>query len=171
MSSFSDNICAICERPNCPVRCSGGCLRSFHIQCLRLTSVPDRSWKCNDCVKRSHECFECKQRELDSELVQCSYPDCRRYFHKREACCRCNPRSLSTLDFVCPSHRCYACHGPSDMNNPLLKCFRCTKCYHYSCLPPSVQSLDSKRIRECLQPKPTWRGIRSKCLLRSITPR
>ena len=46
--------------------------------------------------------------------------------------------------YVCPSHMCTFCGKAGDSRNPLLKCFRCVKCYHPSCLPKDVIRLDSK---------------------------
>ena len=159
---LNDRLCLICEKGGNLIKCSNGCLHSFHKEwylfntilshlSLHLSSMPSGKWKCTDCARREvirflcccnsqHDCFACKHKCPDQKLIQCTIKNCRRYFHTNPNCCG-QDLANSKTPFVCPSHVCMKCGGNE---NPLPKCIRCTRCYHPNCFPSDIIKLDGR---------------------------
>lgn len=81
------------------------------------------------------------------ELVVCSIPNCRRRFHWKKECCGLNESDITLEYYVCPCHVCAYCGIRENPQNPLTKCFVCTKAYHQACLPRDAIRLDAKYFK------------------------
>lgn len=81
------------------------------------------------------------------ELVVCSIPNCRRRFHWKKECCGLNESDVMSEYYICPCHVCSYCNIRENPQNPLTKCFVCTKAYHQACLPRDAIRLDAKYFK------------------------
>ena len=99
--------------------CAEPCLRSFHVECLGLETLPDDDeWFCSGCVANQHACYSGKKEGLASAsnlnsaeqiVLRCQGLSCGKFYH--ESCLKQLPltrmetlRAASgrSLRFVCP---------------------------------------------------------------------
>lgn len=167
----TDELCALCGDGGLILLCDGPCHRSFHLECVGLSSLPEESekWLCPDCVAGRHMCLICNQIGnvgTEKGVLQCSEGTCGRFYHRK---CLMTDKSLHVQwlgkkRFICPQHFCYICLKPEDKRKystaaVLSKCTHCPLAVHLKCLKekeleedeqPSVQVLRlSKKLMIC----------------------
>lgn len=102
------DVCCLCEDGGLLIICDGPCLRSFHIQCLGLESMPDGNrWLCPDCDAKQHICLQCGEvgddnAEGDTGVFKCTVASCGRFYHRAYVRC-CG--SLHPSTHPCPWSR------------------------------------------------------------------
>lgn len=152
-------ICAIC-RDFGDLLCCEQCGQSFHIDCLKLDSVPGEDpWLCNDCKDNKVRCFECKEYGIVNEdTFKCSHRTCRKFYHQECTQGWGTMRHLKS-GVVCPHHRCDACGNKR--SNRLRKLFRCLDCpvaYHENCCPDGSKLLeDIPGYMFCWRHEDSWK--------------
>lgn len=130
--SKKDIVCQICESTgDSLVPCEGECCKYFHMECLRLTSLPDGRFICTECKTGQHPCFSCKVAGTD--VKRCSVGACGKFYH--EACVRKFPTAIfESKGFRCPQHCCSACCMEKDIHKAskgrMIRCLRCPVAYH-----------------------------------------
>lgn len=83
-SDWHCNMCNMLEASNEShlLICDGGCLRSFHQECLELDDHQVETWICSECQQGKHTCFACKVPGLDFvDVFKCSLGTCGKYYH------------------------------------------------------------------------------------------
>ena len=145
LADFNSEVCNVCldvEGFSDLLMCDGGCLRSFHLECIDLPSIPmDDSWICNQCRSKEHLCFKCGvsgsdanfQDATDNGVVKCNVQECGLYFH-----IRCVERmQLATTHkdyFICPRHTCCICIRDCYDRPSLSVCATCATACHSKCM-------------------------------------
>ena len=82
------DVCCLCEDGGLLIICDGQCLRSFHLQCLGLDSMPSGNrWLCPDCDAKQHICLQCGEvgddnTEGETGVFKCSVGSCGRFYHR-----------------------------------------------------------------------------------------
>ncbi|XP_005102412.1 histone-lysine N-methyltransferase NSD2 [Aplysia californica] len=127
-----DSICAVCEKNENVVECSGSCCQHFHLACVGMDLQSDASFKCPECTSGIHSCFLCKKADIDTK--RCCVALCGKYYH--EGCVKkLRLTRQESKGFVCPLHTCATC-AVDNLRNPrackgrLFKCVRCPTAYH-----------------------------------------
>ncbi|EFA82246.1 PHD zinc finger-containing protein [Heterostelium album PN500] len=147
----NEAICTVCEKSDNLLMCDGPCLRSFHIDCIGLDSMPTSRWECSDCSKNQNICFACKERGIiNMNLTKCKVHQCGKFYHNK---CISEFKLTKVVNtksprFNCPLHYCESC-GVSGDGKQSVHCFRCPTAYHVICMPPVVKMLTkSKETRK-----------------------
>lgn len=142
----TDELCALCGDGGLILLCDGPCHRSFHLECVGLSSLPEESekWLCPDCVAGRHMCLICNQIGnvgTEKGVLQCSEGTCGRFYHRK---CLLTDKTLHVQwlgkkRFICPQHFCSICLKPEDKRKystaaVLSKCTHCPVSVHLKCL-------------------------------------
>ncbi|CAL1404142.1 unnamed protein product [Linum trigynum] len=124
----NDDLCQICKDGGDLV-CCDGCPRSFHKECLLLTSIPNDKWYCKYCVNNQNEKFwERNANAIAAGRVAGVDPI-------EEITRRCI-RIVKTMDtdyggcFFCREHDFDKSFGP----RTVILCDQCEKEFHVGCL-------------------------------------
>ena len=84
------DFCVLCEDGGDLLMCDGPCLRTFHLQCLGMDSMPKgEKWFCPDCSNKTHLCLVCNEIgnaqtsnkypfAAKDDVFSCSMPNCGR---------------------------------------------------------------------------------------------
>ena len=153
-SATSTLQCDICNSDygNSLVTCNGHCLRSFHIDCLGLASLPKFSFVCDECILSRSSCYLC--HSLDGELISCSHSRCDKQYHM--SCAASNKLfqvNSSKQTIVCAMHHCARCYlGETQCSQPkrsskLVQCIRCPFALHKTaCLIAGCELIDDSHM-------------------------
>ena len=153
-STLPLTCCDICSSDygDSLVTCNGHCLKSFHIDCLGLASLPKFSFVCDECILSRSSCYLC--HTLDGELITCSHARCDRQYHM--SCAVSNKLfqvNSTEQTIVCAMHHCARCHlGETQCSLPkrsskLVQCIRCSFALHKTtCLVAGCEMIDDSRM-------------------------
>lgn len=160
----TDDLCALCGDGGLILLCDGPCHRSFHLECIGVTSEPaEEAWFCPDCEAGKHTCLKCGkigQVGVADGVVQCSEGKCGRFYHR--ACLR-NDKTVSWVGrkrFQCPQHTCEVCvtddlstktrkrkkgaaqaKADDSKKGELLRCIYCPMAIHAACATKEGKSV------------------------------
>ena len=137
-----DDRCFICEDGGDLLICDG-CEKSYHLQCVGLSEVPQGDWFCPECsLKDDDRCVVCKD---GGELIVCD--GCESAYHTSCAGLRDVPEG----DWFCPKcnekddDRCVICND----GGVLILCDGCEKSYHLQCVGLSEVPEDDWFCAKC----------------------
>jgi hypothetical protein len=137
-----DDRCFICEDGGDLLICDG-CEKSYHLQCVDLSEVPQGDWFCPECsVKDDDRCVICKD---GGELIVCD--GCETSYHT--ACAGLS--EVPEGDWFCPQcsekddGRCIICND----GGVLILCDGCEKSYHLQCVGLSEVPEDDWFCTKC----------------------
>ncbi len=49
-ASKKENVCQVCETTGELLLCEGGCCGAFHLDCIGLQTMPNGTFKCDECI-------------------------------------------------------------------------------------------------------------------------
>jgi SNF2 family DNA or RNA helicase len=146
-----EDFCSLCLDGGQLLICDGPCMRTFHPECVNLSTLPDGDrWECPDCSSKQHLCTICGNvgRDMPPNALRgivkgdmvfcCNKPRCGRFYHPKclkeyeGDCTQWNGRPGNS-SFACPLHRCRECNSKLGNSN-LLRCTRCPDSYHMPCI-------------------------------------
>uniref|UniRef100_A0A7S1TFG5 Histone-lysine N-methyltransferase n=1 Tax=Compsopogon caeruleus TaxID=31354 RepID=A0A7S1TFG5_9RHOD len=147
VDDLNEAICAICCFPGDVVCCEGVCLRSFHVECIKLDEIPEGSFICRDCAQTDqvHPCFLCKKQEqttnggMRNSTSKCVDNSCGKFYHS--SCIDSLPNARESTwtrqGCICPLHTCATCHLPT-LQRSSTRCALCPVSYHFKCTPAGL---------------------------------
>jgi len=137
-----DDRCFICEDGGDLLICDG-CEKSYHLQCVGLSEVPQGDWFCPECsLKDDDRCVVCDD---GGELIVCD--GCESAYHTSCAGLSGVPEG----DWFCPKcnekddDRCVICND----GGVLILCDGCEKSYHLQCVGMSEVPEDDWFCAKC----------------------
>ena len=137
------------------IMCDGMCKRSFHLKCLRMTTIPDEDWVCPDCTSNQMYCLVCNEvGNINEEVFKCKKNNCGRFYH---LACIAEDEQIRWFKnrekFICSQHVCRVCNErpglKPDKANLFLQCIRCPSALHMQCAENKRVSVLTYRSMVC----------------------